>query len=172
MIAPLTTVPPTATPTVPSAPCSAGGTTGRSEAPATAPATFLLTDVRVTAGDCTDAITFTFGTTTPAGAPPYVIEPASPPFAQAASGQAIALAGTRFLRVKFQPSWTADLDTGQLTYTGSRDIEVTGAAATRAVVLYDAYEGVVGWYVGLDGSGRYTVTTTSAPPSVTITVGR
>ena len=172
MIAPVTTVAPTVPPTVTTAPCAFDGTTGRSEAPATAPGTYLLTDVRVTAGACTDSITFTFGATTPAGAPPYVVEPASPPFAQAASGQAIALPGSTFLRVKFQPSWTADLDTGVLTYTGSRDIAVTGAAATRAVVLYDTYEGVVGWLVGLDGSGKYTVTTATSPPSLTITVGK
>ena len=84
-------------------------------------------------GRCTDSITFAFGATAPAGAPPYVVEPASPPFALAASGQAIALPGSTFLRVKFKPSSTADLDTGAPTYTGSREIAVTGAAATRAV---------------------------------------
>ena len=163
---------PTVSTTVTTTPCSFHGTNGRSEAPATEPGTFLLTDVQVTAGACTDSITFTFRSTTPAGAPPYVVEPASPPFTQAASGQAIVMPGSRFLRVRFQPSWTADLDTGMLTYTGPRDIRVTGAAATRAVVLYDAYEGYVGWLVGLDGSGEYSVTTATSPPSLTVTVGK
>jgi hypothetical protein len=43
---------------------------------------------------------------------------------------------------------------------------------TRAVVLSDAFEGVVSWIIGLDGSGQYTVTSSASPPSVTLTVGR
>jgi len=102
--------------------------------------------------------------------PPYVIEPAAPPFAAAASGAPIEVPGTTFLRVRFSPAWTADVDTAAPTYTGPDRIDVTGGAAVRAVALYDAYEGVVGWIVGIDGSGRYRVTTATAPPSVTITV--
>lgn len=134
--------------------------------------TFLLTDVTVATQECTDTLTFTFKTASPAGPPPYVIEPASPPFAQAASGEAFTVPGTTFLRVKFQPSWIADLSTGAATYTGPHRIEPTGTVVTRGVVLYDAFEGVVGWIVGLDGTGQYKVTSSDSPPSVTITLGR
>jgi hypothetical protein len=128
--------------------------------------------VLVTGGECADSITFTFRPTTPAGVPPYVVEPVDPPFAMAGSGAPVDVPGTRFLRVRFTPAWTADVDTAVPTYTGPDRIDVTGAAATRAVVLFDSYEGVVGWLVGLDGSGRYTVTTSTAPPSLTITVAK
>ncbi|MGZ4676114.1 MAG: AMIN-like domain-containing (lipo)protein [Acidimicrobiia bacterium] len=160
------------TTTTTSEPCTFAGSTGRFEQPSTAAETFLLTDVEVVGGACTDTITFTFKTANPVGPPPYVIEPASPPFAQAGSGAPISVPGTKFLRVKFQPSWVADLQTGVDTYTGPHRIEPTGTVVTRGVVLYDAFEGVVGWVVGLDSSGAYRVTSAASPPSVTITVGK
>ena len=132
---------------------------------------FLLTDVTVAPQECTDTVTFTF-TASPGGSPKFVIEPASPPFAQSGSGEAFTVPGTAFLRVRFQPAWIADPKTGGVTYAGPHRIEPTGTVVTRGVVLYDAFEGVVGWIVGLDGTGRYKVTSSDSPPSVTITVGR
>lgn len=82
--------------------------------------------------------------------------------------------GSRFLRVRFQPAYTADLNvaTAPATYTGPHRFDPTTARTVRSVVLYDASEGVVGWIIGLDGSGRYTVTTTASPPSLTVRVSR
>jgi len=128
--------------------------------------------VKVTGGSCSDTITFSFRAAPGAGAPPYVIESASPPFAQAGSGEPITVPGRAFLRIKFQPAWTADVQTGVSTYTGPRRIEPTGAAVTRGLVLFDSFEGVVGWIVGLDSSGAYTVTSSASPPRVTVTVGK
>jgi hypothetical protein len=133
---------------------------------------FLLRSVNVTPGACTDTITFGFSSATGAGPPPYEIELVSPPFAQAGSGEPINLPGRTFLKVKFSPAWTADVQTGVATYTGPRRIDPTGTAVTRALVLSDASEGVVTWLVGMDGSGRYRVTSAATPASVTVTVGR
>ena len=60
----------------------ADGTTGRSEAPATRAGTVPAHRRAATAASCTDTITFTFRPTTPAGAPPYSVEYADPPFPQ------------------------------------------------------------------------------------------
>ena len=43
-------------------------------------------------------------------------------------------------------------DVGQPTYDGRTDIRATGTAFKQAV-LFDASEGVIGWYVGYDGPG-------------------
>lgn len=154
------------------APCSFSGTTLRSEQTATVAETFLLRSVRITPGACTDTITFGFSSAAGAGPPPYAIELVSPPFAQAGSGAPISLPGRTFLKVKFSPAWTADLQTGAATYTGPQRLEPKGAAVTRAVVLSDAFEGVVTWLMGMDGPGRYRVTSSASPASVTVTVGR
>lgn len=166
-----TTAAPPASTTPTTAPCAFTGTTGPSQGPAAG--TFLLTDVSVVRSGCTDTITFTFRDTPGAGPPPYVIEPVSPPFAQAGSGAPIAVPGSKFLKVKFQPAWILDPEAADapLTYTGPHAITPAGTAVTRGVVLFDAYEAVVGWIVGLDSAGAYTVSATASPPKVTITVG-
>ena len=47
-------------------------------------------------------------------------------------------------------------DVGQPTYDGRTDIRATGTALKQAV-LFDASEGVIGWYVGYDGPGCVTM---------------
>jgi hypothetical protein len=107
-------------------------------------------------------------------APPYAIEPAQPPFAHAASGAPITVPGTKFLRLMIHPAWTLDPFAPGVpaTYTGPKEFSPTGTNAVRGLALFDDYEAHVGWFIGLDGSGRYTVETSTAPPSITITIGR
>lgn len=167
-----TTAPPSTRPPSTTAPCSFTGTTTTSQQTATVAGNFRLRSVNVAPGACTDTVTFGFASAAGAGAPPYEISLVSPPFAQAASGEPITLPGRTFLKVRFSPAWTYDVQSGAAVYSGPNRIEPTGTAVTRALVMSDASEGVVTWLVGMDGSGAYRVSSAASPASVTVTVGR
>ena len=47
-------------------------------------------------------------------------------------------------------------DVGQPTYDGPRELK-PDLEALRHAVLFDASEGIVGWYIGYDGSGCPTL---------------
>ena len=64
---------------------------------------------------------------------------------------AIEVDGERVLVVRFTGMSLAN-DVGQPTYDGAVEIK-PDLAALRHAVLFDASEGVIGWYVGYDGSG-------------------
>jgi len=76
---------------------------------------------------------------------------ARPPLTQAASGQPITLAGQRAIEVRF---WNMSIqnDVGQPVYDGPADYQ-PGLPALKQMTLFDMSEGVVGWYLGFDGTG-------------------
>jgi hypothetical protein len=129
-----------------------------------------LVDVAVESGSAADRVTFLFGplVASPAGDPTGTLAEAHPPFSVATSGAVIDLAGSHFLDLRFDHMVLAD-DTGNPTFTGSRDHEVE-FPAVRQVTEYDESEGVIGWYVGFDGPGCVKLTFDGASNAVRLEV--
>jgi len=113
-----------------------------------------LTDVQVSAGPDADRLTFVFGSMSVPPSPAAAqgsLEVARPPYSQAGSGAAIDMVGQRVLVIRFTGMSLAN-DVGQPTYDGPAEIK-PDLTALRHAVLFDASEGIIGWYVGYDGSG-------------------
>ncbi len=148
-------VPPTATPTVaPTAAPTPSPVVSPSAAacvlpPAGALPSDRFTDLTVASGPSRDRLTFRFGN-------PSLPGPASPPYSQASSGAAIKMIGEHVLAMRFT-GMSLSNDVGQPTYDGPRELK-PDLEALRHAVLFDASEGVVGWYIGYDGSGCATLT--------------
>jgi hypothetical protein len=114
-----------------------------------------------------DTLTFQFkpGGDNP-GTPFGDITIAKPPFTEGASGRPMSVEGDHFLQVRFEKMDIVDAQ-GKEIYDGSRDLK-PGFPALRQAIEFDAFEGVVGWYVGL--SGPTCVSIASDPGALTITL--
>lgn len=115
-------------------------------------------DLRVVTGPDADRLVFVFGNASlpgPPSPPRGSLEVASPPYTQAGSGATIKVVGAHVLQVRFDGMSVAN-DLGQPTYEGPTDVKADGVALRQAV-LFDASEGVIGWYVGYDGAGCVTL---------------
>lgn len=149
--------------------CNFAGTTApqRNSKPAS---TQLLTDVKVAASGCLDTVTFSFRASGPAP-PGYSLSYQPGPFASSGSGQAVSVAGAAFLAVRFEPAAIADLTQANAppSYTGPRLITPTGTTHVRGLALYDAFEGVVAWVIGLDRQAPVQVS--AQPGSLVVTIG-
>jgi hypothetical protein len=111
--------------------------------PADAPATALLTDVRVTG----TAVTFDFRS------PPREVQAAYRPKAQiveSGSGAKVRIAGSAVLVVTFTPAATADIRGEKLvlTYTGPK--RIPGPGPVEEVVKTGDFEARLEWAIGLD----------------------
>jgi hypothetical protein len=148
-----TTVTSTTTTTVP---CTfTGATTRRQNAPASE--VQYLTAVTAVPQGCVDVLTFAFRGST-AVMPSYQISYEPGPFLNTA-GQEVRPAGTAFLKIRFTPAWIVDVSQpgAPLTYAGPKSITPVGTNFVRGLELFDAYEAVVGWVVGIDGRRPFTV---------------
>ncbi len=128
-----------------------------------------LVDLTVKGGAASDTLTFIFGNPSlpgPATPPSGTLEVALPPFTHAGSGATIAMTGGHVVTVRFT-GMSLQNDAGEETYTGPAEVQ-PALTALRHAVVYDASEGVIGWYVGYDGSG--CVTLTRAGTKVTLTI--
>lgn len=117
-----------------------------------------FTDLTVAAGASADRLTFVFGSPSlpgPAGPPQGSLDVAKPPYTQAGSGAAIAMTGEHVLQLRFT-GMSLQNDAGEETYTGPAEAK-PNLPALRHAVLFDASEGVVGWYIGYDGAGCVTL---------------
>ena len=102
-----------------------------------------------------DVVRFTFGegSLDPVGAATGALETAVPPFVGGSSGLPMDVHGEHVLEVVFK-GMSLQNDIGQPTFDGPREIEATDPARSlRHVVLYDEFEGQMGWYIGYDGAG-------------------
>jgi hypothetical protein len=113
-----------------------------------------FTDVQVVPGDTSDSLRFAFGESSlpgPASPPMGTLAIAKPPYTNAGSGAPIRVDGDHVLQLTFT-GMSLQNDVGQPTYDGLADIR-QNLPALREAVLYDASEGVIGWYIGYDGDG-------------------
>jgi hypothetical protein len=130
-----------------------------------------LTGVAVEPGIGVDKIVFTFGPSTgiPSGTKPTgELKPTAPPFSLAGSGQAVDVAGQRFIAVTFRGMAIAD-EQGNPSYTGPDDIK-PNALAVRELRLVDDFEGIVTWIAGVDGPGCAAVTRLTGPARIVVAV--
>lgn len=116
-----------------------------------------------------DMLTFQFvpGGDNP-GTPTGDITIARPPFSQASSGQAMTVLGEQFLQVRFDKMDIVDA-AGTEIYTGERDLK-PGFPALRQAVMFDEFEGVVGWYVGFSGPTCVSIASDPAGLAVTLRI--
>jgi hypothetical protein len=150
---------PTTTAVSPPAASAAASPAGSTAACAPLPPTITLpsdrlTDVQVVPGDTSDSLRFVFGDPSlpgPASPPTGTLTIAKPPYTNAGSGAPISVDGDHVLQLTFT-GMSLQNDVGQPTYDGPADIK-QNLPALRQAVLYDASEGVIGWYIGYDGDG-------------------
>jgi hypothetical protein len=91
------------------------------------------------------------------GVPRGSLDVAVPPFTGGSSGLPMDVKGEHVLEVIFK-GMSLQNDVGQPTFDGPREIEATDPARSlRHVVLYDEFEGQMGWYIGYDGAGCVTL---------------
>jgi len=117
-----------------------------------------FTDLTVSAGATADRLTFVFGSSSlpgPASPPQGSLDVARPPYTQAGSGAAIAMTGEHVLQLRFT-GMSLQNDAGEETYTGPAEVK-PGLPALRHAILFDASEGVIGWYIGYDGTACVTL---------------
>ena len=117
-----------------------------------------FTGVQIIPGGTSDGLRFTFGNMSlpgPASPPMGSISVATPPFTQAGSGEPITVKGQHVLQLRFD-TMSIQNDVGEPTYDGAHEL-TPNLPSIKDVVLYDQSEGVVGWYIGYDGSGCPTL---------------
>ena len=162
--------PPAATTSAPTAtPCAVQNGSQDAQRSENMPPTSPLTDVRYNDEGCPQ-VAFEFRDDQPG----YVIEYASPPFTECGSGEPVPTEGwgaSAFLRVRLEPSGTADLsqESAPQTYEGRRDIEVDGTVLKRLRVICD-FDAVLEWVVGLDARHDFRVLTLDSPSRILIEI--
>jgi hypothetical protein len=113
-----------------------------------------FTGVTAIPGGTADGLRFTFGNTSlpgPASPPMGSISVATPPYTQAGSGEPITMNGQHVLQLRFD-TMSIQNDAGEPTYDGPHEL-TPNLPSIKDVVMYDQSEGVVGWYIGYDGTG-------------------
>jgi hypothetical protein len=144
------TAKPTASPTT-AAPCPIKPETGPL-------ASDRLVNVVASTTPDADLLTFVFGHMSvpgPGGPPTGEFSAAEPPYTFGPSGLPIIMAGDHVAQVVFR-GMSLIADTGDLVYTGPADLS-PDLPALKHAVEYDESEGVIGWYVGYDGTGCVTL---------------
>lgn len=155
------TATPTATPTAKPTPCAITPETGP------LPTDRFVNIVASTTPDA-DLLTFKFGNMSvpgPGGPPVGEFTVAEPPYTFGSSGLPIEMVGEHVVQVVFR-GMSIVADTGDPVYQGPPDLSPDYPSLKHAVE-FDEWEGVVGWYVGYDGTG--CVTLSRAGNDVTLT---
>jgi hypothetical protein len=127
-----------------------------------------FTDLKASAGATADRLTFVFGPSSlnsPAAPPQGSLDVAMPPYTRAGSGASIDLKGEHVVGIRFS-EMSLQNDAGQEIYTGPSELKPE-LPALRQAVMYDASEGIIGWYVGYDGPGCVTLVTEGTNVTVT-----
>jgi hypothetical protein len=117
-----------------------------------------FTDLKVDPGPSSDRLTFVFGNASlpgPASPPEGTLDVVSPPYTRAGSGASVTMTGDHVIAIRLA-GMSLQNDAGEETYAGPAALH-PNLPALRDAVLYDASEGVVGWYVGYDGTGCVTL---------------
>ncbi|MDQ2854101.1 MAG: hypothetical protein M3R32_04495 [Chloroflexota bacterium] len=123
-----------------------------------------ITDVRVGTHAGYDRVTFEFAS----GIPDVQIAGVLPPFYKDPSGQALAVAGTAFLKVTMHGG-TKVSPSGAVTYTGSTNFS-PGFGRLQQLVEGGDFEAVSTWYLGLNGGGCIRVLTLAGPSRLVIDI--
>jgi hypothetical protein len=129
-----------------------------------------LVDVRLSSIASADLVTFVFGEMSlpepPQGVSEGALQAAVPPYTEGASGRPIDVAGEHIAQIRFA-GMSLSNDVGEPTYEGPNDLVPT-MTVLKSVVLFDMSEGVIGWYLGYDGNGCLTLSSTRTSVTVAI----
>ena len=137
----------------------------RSAAPK-ARSTALLTGVRTGSHDGFERIVFEFAGD---ARPGYQVEWVDGPVAARGSGKIVDVAGSRRLRIVFEPASGIDLETGDITYVGPNRMVADGSPVLE-VVRTDDFEAVMTWVASTDRVAPFRVLTLSDPTRVVVDV--
>ncbi len=128
-----------------------------------------LVSVDVSSGAGFDRIVFGFAERSAAPTDPRgTLRAATPPFIEDGRGEPVAVDGRRFVELRFDGMLLADED-GRAVYEGERELR-PGLPAVEHAVSTGAFEGVITWIVGLNGSGCVTLTSDQVARTVTVDV--
>ena len=123
--------------------------------------TMLLTDVRIASRNCVDRVEFAFRKAEP-GPPGFRVAylPGERALVEDGSGNPIAVDGTAYLVVRFEPAATADLSGEELvpTYTGPRRLAAAAGTHVREVVKSGDFEAVLTWVIGVSEQRPFRTT--------------
>ena len=108
------------------------------------PTATLLVDVRTEQHEGFDRIVFDFSQ----GLPGYRVEYVAPPILGDASGEPVPIAGSVFLRVRFEPAAAHNPNTGAPTYSGPLEISPSLTSLVEVEETGD-FEFVLTWVLGL-----------------------
>ena len=84
------------------------------------------------------------------------------------SGQEVPLSESFVLQVDMQQASTFDVDKGQPTYTGPKQVQPAGTRAVGELKQVEDFEGVLTWVAGLKTQVPFRVTTLTSPPRLVI----
>ena len=131
----------------------------------------LLTAVSVESDACIDRVKFAFE---PGPFPGYRVSyaPAETALVEDGSGASVAVDGSAYLVVRFEPAATASLDGHELvrTYRGPRRIPAPeNAHMLREVVKSGDFESVLTWVIGVEERRPFAVT--KSADGVVVTIG-
>jgi hypothetical protein len=76
------------------------------------------------------------------------------------------MTGDHVLQLTFTPM-SLQNDAGEEIYSGLTELK-PGLRTIQQAVLYDASEGVIGWYIGYDGQGCVTLAVDASSVIITI----
>ena len=129
-----------------------------------------VTDVRWSESSGCPRIVFEFADHVPG----YTVDYADPPFSECGSGEEVETEdwdASAYLTVRMEPSGGGDIETGQPTYEGPRDIAADGEVLKHLTRICD-FEAVYEWVIGLDDERSFEVATFDDPSRLVIDVSQ
>jgi len=126
-----------------------------------------LVAVRIGRQPCSDRVVFEMREQT--ASLNYVVERASPPFEEDASGKRVIVHGNAFVRVKMTDASGFDFQTGKESYTGPATVKGVGRVVEARRT--GDFEGVLTWIIGLQAEFPFAVQVLSAPERLVIDFG-
>lgn len=130
------------------------------------PAIASLTSVRTGEHECYERVVFDFKDD---NLPDYEIAYAAPPFS-GPSGIPIAVAGTRFVKVRFATTYARYPGVG--SYDGPDVVRPAGFDLINEIHLIEEFEAVVVWVIGIDAEHVFRVGTLTNPTRIYVDIAR
>jgi hypothetical protein len=141
-----------------------GGSTPPVSVAPTHPAAHLVA-VRAARQDTVDRVVFEFTEQVPGYKVSYVKKPIVD-----TSGKEVPLSENFVLQFHMQEATGFNLDSGQPTYTGPKQLKPAGTRAVGEVAQVEDFEGTLTWVAGLNAELPFRVSTLTAPPRLVIDI--
>jgi hypothetical protein len=122
-----------------------------------------LVAVRAARQDTVDRVVFEFTEQVPGYKVSYEKKPIV-----GTSGQEIPLSENFVLQFRMEQASGVNLDTGQPTYSGPKQLQPAGTRAVGELKQVEDFEGVLTWVAGLKSQAPFRVTTLASPPRLVI----